>query len=737
MRLCFYDTETRCRVPIERGNDLYARRAEVTIVTYALGDEPVKCWDVLDEPAMPPDLKQHFIDARNGTLKFVAHQAPFDRDVTYYGLGEWTPIEAWIDTRAQAYSHALPGSLEYLGLVLGLPKEDQKFAADGKRLIDIFCIPQGADDETAPFISPWQMPAEWETFKRYAVQDTATLRTIYKLLPTVNFNEAGLALWWLDQRINRRGFGFDKDFAESANNFLMIAKDQSDRAMAKATGNVVTAATQRAKLLDYLQSKLGIDIPNMRASEIRTWLEHDDLSPEARYLLEMRLEAAKSSGSKYRRGLEVLGPGDRIRDGLQFGGAGRTGRWSGKGYQPHNMARPTLTVRRSDGSLELVPVKASYIDEVILPGIRSRAALDMPELYGGPNEAAALALRHTIIAHPGNELVVADWANIESRVLAWIAGEEWKLEAYRALDRGEGADLYKLLFAAFFGVAVEDVNDNERQSGKVSELAFGFGGGVGACVTMAATYQMDLNILPGMVLPRASADEIKKAEKAWRRAFLMNEDYLLEPDTYIACDILKQRYRAANAKIDQLRHDVDVSVKAAIRDPGRAFGVGKCVIWATAVALYIQLPSGRRIIYWNPSVETEVEQDPETGKTITYEYISYTTARGRSWRREKAWSGLFVENIVQGIACDVLRGALPRIHEDCLTVPAIKEYLATLPEWERTAISLHVHDEIALDVPKGSYPLARLIAVATAGEQWSTGLPLHAAGWVGPRYGKR
>jgi DNA polymerase len=426
---------------------------------------------------------------------------------------------------------------------------------------------------------------------------------------------------------------------------------------------------------------------------------------------------------------------------VQFNGAGRSGRFSHRLFQPGNMSRPVLTVRKEfgpdAGKVKLEPVKAKYIDEVIMPGIRSKDALQFKEVYGGPNEAAALALRHVIKAAIGNELVVADWSNIESRVLAWIADETWKLEAYRARDRGEGEDLYRLLFSSFFGVDPKAVNDTERQSGKVSELAFGFGGGVGALVTMAAGYQMDLDPIADIVLPRATPDQMHRAHKAWRRAFLLNEDYGLDSKVFKACDILKQTYREANAKIDQLKHDVDKAVKAAIREPGRWFHLGRCTIWCDSAWLIIQLPSGRRLLYSQPKIETEIDVDPDTLKPIHREFISYSTARHKSWIRERAWSGLFIENIVQAIANDVLRAGLLALHKDTFTVPAVRDFLMSLPPDERTAISLHVHDEAILDVPKGSYPLIRMLRLLGQSPRWGEGLPLVAEGWVGPVYGKR
>lgn len=746
MRFCFLDTETRSRTPIEYGNDLYTRDAKCMIVTYAVSDfvggkwvdQPTQIWGSWQDPAMPADLRAAIEDE---AVIFVAHNAVFDRLILLRSLRIRVALKRWRCTRAQAYAHGLPGSLEMLGTVLELPRDHQKLVEDSK-LIHTFCVPQA----NGQFIEPWQEPAAWARFCHYAIRDTDALREIYKRLPSANYSGLNLRLWHIDQLINERGFQFDARLATAAVSFLQDAKRTSDSRMAELSENQVHAATQRNRLLKYLRERCGIDIESLRASEVREWLEHDDLEPITRLLLEQRLEASKSSGSKYGRGIRMCGPRGRQRNTIQFNGAGRTGRDSGRGFQPHNMARPVLNIRRQDGRIELSPVEAGYIDSVIIPGIYSKSALCNPIVYGGPNEACALALRHVITAACGNELVVADWKNIESRILAWIAGETWKIAAYEANDRGEGDDLYKLLFSQFFGVDIRTVNDTERQSGKVSELAFGFGGAVGALVTMAAGYQMDLDPLAAIVLPRATTEQKKKAYKAWRRAFLTAEDYELEPKVYQACHILCQSYREANAKIDQLKHDIDTAVRGAIKAPNAAiFNVGRCRIWNTGSWLIIELPSGRRLLYAKPTLHVEVESnmDDPSAKPYVREVITYVTARGKSWRRERAWSGLFLENIVQAIANDVLRGAKERVHLDALTVPAVVAYLETLPEEERTAISLHVHDEIALDVPRGSYPLSRLIRCMTEsfkredGTVWSGGLPLAAEGWIHPRYGKR
>lgn len=728
---CWLDTETRSATPISRGTDRYTADAECLLVTWVTDDGAAKIWDRTYDETMPAELWGLLYDP---AITLIAHNAQFDRAILDRCLGVQTDIKRWRCTQAQAYSHGLPGSLGTLGAVLDLPEEDRK-REDDRKLINLFCIPR----PDGSWATRHTHPLEWERFRGYALNDTIALREIHKKLPTHNYVGDNLECWHIDQEINTTGFHFDRELATAAQGLLARAKQRHDGEIDAATEGAVGAATQRAKLLKYLENS-GLNLPNMRAATVREWLEHDDLRPEHRFLLELRLEAAKSSGSKYRRGLEVVGAGDRVRYGIQFSGAGRTGRFAGRGFQPHNMSRPTTSTTGPDGRQRKLPVKAAYIADVIIPGILSGAALDEPMLYGGPNEACSNALRGAITAAFGNEFVVADWSNIESRVLAWLAGELWKLDAYRAIDRGEGVDLYKLLVHQFFGLPFDEIDDNWRQSGKVSELAFGFGGGVGALVTMAAVYEIDLDKLVPMVMPAAKEEHKKKAYKAWRRALLRGEDYDLDPLTYQACDILKQVYRASNNKINTFRHDLDDAVKSAIKNPGTCREIARCRVWSTGSWLIIQLPSGRRLLYSKPRLEEELafdengnkDIDPKTGLPKKYQYVSYLTARGKSWRRERAWSGLFVENIVQAVANDILRAALRHIQQetDWTQVPA----------GHTTAIALHVHDEIVCEVPKGSLQLDTLVDWMTtyllAANDWMHDLPLAAAGWTGVRYKK-
>jgi DNA polymerase bacteriophage-type len=732
VRHCWLDTEARSRTPIRNGLDLYCRDAECRIVTFKIDGASTRIWFPYLDPVIPADLRAAIDDPE---CLFIAHSAQFDIRILAICLKIRIALSRWRCTQAIAYTAGLPGSLESVGIALGLPHDQQKLV-DDSHLIHLFCEPHDGR-----FVEPAEKPDEWARFCAYAIKDTDALAEVYKRLPLHNFQGVNLDWWRLNFMENARGFKIDAPFARIAVKFLERAKEISDAAVSDATGNEVTAATQRNRLLNYLNRRYEAKLTSLRAADVRDLLESDDIPVDLRYLLEMRLEAAKSSGSKYKRALAIMGPGDRLRNCVQFNGAGKTGRNSHKGFQPGNLARPVLNVRREfgpkAGKMELAPIKAKYIDQIVMPGIVSGEALNNELIYGGPNEAAALCLRHVPIASPGCEFTVGDWANIESRVCAWIAGETWKLEAFRLKDAGRGADLYKLLFSQFFGVPIDQVDDVMRQAGKVCDLAFQFHGGVGALVTMSATYSLDLDAVAPIVLAKATPEQLKKAERAWRRAFLADEDHDLPKATYLACDVLKQVYRASNKATDQLAYDLDNAVKNALRERGTCYEVAKCKIWATGDFLIVQLPSGRRLMYAKPTLHEERDVDPDTGKETRRSYVTYLANRGKHRFREKAWSGLFVENIVQAIANDVMRWAAVAVHEDALTVPEIATYLGTLPELQRTVLVLDVHDELVLDVPQGSYPLKRMLGIMTKGFSWTAGLPLAAEGWQNSRYGKR
>jgi DNA polymerase len=739
VKLLFLDTETRCALDISVGTDRYTRACECRIVTYAFATGAASIWLPFEDPIPPRDLIDALSDPE---FLILAHNAAFDRLVLARALGIATPISRWRCTMAVACAHGLPGSLEALGQVCGLT-EGQGKLVDDKGLINTFCMIQPA---TGRYIEPEEKPAEWARFCAYAIRDTEALRTIFNRMPQSNYSGVNLRSWMLDQLINERGFGFDVKLAAAASEFLDRAREASRKVMKENTEGQVGSATQAKKLLVYIRHRYGIDIDSLKAGDVRDYLESGDLDPVLRTVLEERLEAGKNSGTKFKKALSLIGPENRIRHWCRWSGAGRTGRHAARGVQPHSLPRPAVTVRRPAGHaragrIELEPVKASVIDDVIIPGIYSGDALTNPVVYGGPFEAVAIAVRHGIIAAQGNELVVGDFKNIESVVTPWLAGEQSVLDAFQALfdnPKDKSRDPYRILAGRMLGIAPEKVNESQRQLGKVALLAFCFGGGVAALVNMAIAYQMDLEPLAAVVLPTATPEQLVKANTAWERAFLTGEDFELDRETYMACDVLKQAFRTANPAINQMRYDLNTAILEAVADKnGSVFHVARCKVWCNASFLVIELPSGRRLLYASPILKQEEVEDPLGGKSWKSRYVTYLTVRGRSWRRERAWSGLFVENVVQATANDVLRAAMLRVHDDTLTVPEIKAYLETLDPYARTAISLHVHDEIGVDVPKGSYSEDRLLSMMKVKEPWMTGLPVSADTWQHERYGKR
>jgi DNA polymerase bacteriophage-type len=733
MQECVIDSETRSPEPISHGTDRYSDPAESIIWTFAVDNDKVTLWDRLSEGLEPgyvhPDLERIIADE---SITFVAHNASFDRAVMIKSLGRYTRTERWRCTRAQAYSHGLPGALEILPAVLGLPPSVAKFAADGHAGIHRFCIPYEISDGKPLYYDHRTHPGEWFDFCTYGIQDTVSLRAVRRALPTSNYQGHNLATWWLDQLINNRGFGFDPELAVAARALLERSKGKLAASVSSATGGAVETPTQRTKLLAWLEAK-GFEIPNLRAATVREMLDADDLDPLVRFVLESRLEAAKASGAKYGRGFNMMGQGNRIRHAIQFSGAGRSGRFSHKGFQPGNMQRP-VTNGAGKNAGKTIPVPAEFCLSVLVPGIIAGRVLDNPLLYDQPHSACANALRCAIVAAEGNELIETDYSGVEARGAAWLADETWLLEAYRAQDRGEGADSYKMLIVRFFGIPLEEVNNHLRQVGKVVRLSFQYGAGVGGLVTMAANYNMDLDALAAVILPMAKAEHLKKADKAWRKAFFAGQDFGLAPDTYRACDVLKQMYREAEKRVTQVRYDIDKAVHSAMENPGVAFTAARSTIFRTSSNLTIVLPSGRRLLYWSPQYISTKEIDPETLEETGRRVLTFKTPRGKSWVTEKAWNGLFFNNIDQGTCADIMRDGLRAVHADTLTVPRIAAYLATLPPQERTAIVLHVHDAITTDTPIGSYSVERQKRVICSASPWAVGFPLVAEGWAGPRY---
>ena len=515
------------------------------------------------------------------------------------------------------------------------------------------------------------------------------MREIDKKLPAWNYSGQELALWHRDQRINDRGVFMDVQLAEAA----VTAVEMEQKVLAKRTreltDNAVQAATQRDAMLKHIAEAFGIELPDMQASTLQRRVNDPDLPFELRELLAIRLQARSTSTSKYKTLMKGVSRDGRLRGTLQFCGASRTGRWAGRLFQPQNLPRPMLKQEDIDCGIEAL--KAGCADL----------------LYDDVMQLTSSALRGCIMAPEGKKLVVSDLSNIEGRVLAWLAGEDSKLQAFRENDAGTGPDLYKLAYARAFNISQDDVDKPMRQIGKVMELALGYGGGVAAFVTFALVYGLDLDELATAALPKIPREIIREAKGWYDESVKRRATYGLSERVFIACDSLKRLWRRAHPATCQFWYQLEDRVRAAIATPGKTLHCGALKLRRDGAWLRIQLPSGRAVCYPSPTIDSG---------NITYQGIN---SYSRKWQRLKTYGGKLVENVTQAAARDVLAGNMPLI------------------EHTGYYIVLTVHDEVITEAPdKDSYFHEQLSRLLSTNPEWAPDLPLNAGGFEAYHYRK-
>ncbi len=692
------DLETFSDVPITSGVHRYAERAEVLLFAWAIDNGPVHVED-LTAPgaALPAELREALADP---LCEVWFQNSHFDRTVLRHALPSICPPPArWRDTMVQAMAHGLPGALGALCEVLRVPSDKAKDKA-GKALIQLFCKPPAANLKRGRATRDTH-PAEWAKFIDYAALDIVAMREVHRRLPAWNYQGAELALWHLDQRINDRGVAVDLALAQGAVDAVAAEQIHLRARTAEMTSGEVQAATQRDAMLAHILAEYGIQLPDMRMATIERRIADPDLPDGLRELLKVRLQASTTSTSKYKTLMRSASSDGRLRGLLQFCGATRTGRWAGRIWQPQNLPRPTL--------------EQEEIDQGIAALCAGCADLVVPDVM----RLTSSAIRGCIVAPPGRKLVVADLSNIEGRVLAWLAGEDWKLKAFADYDAGTGHDLYKLAYGKSFGVAPESVTKDQRQVGKVQELALGYEGGVGAFVTFAAAYGIDLEELADR-----AAGSIPGT--TWGQANIMLDwhrdqkrdppaDLGLSDRAWLTCESFKAAWRSAHPAISRKDKDepglwlgLDMAVRCAIAFPGQTFPCRMLKARRDGNWLRIVLPSGRTVCYPSPAISEKDE--------ITYMGVGQYS---RKWERQKTYGGKLVENVTQAVARDVMAANMQAIQAAGYD------------------ITLTVHDEIIAETPDTDQftpgGLADLLATVPG---WAPGLPLAAAGFEALRYKK-
>lgn len=614
----FLDLETYNEEPLANGTHKYAETAKILLLAYAIDDGEAKVWDRTAVKPMPEELK---LVLRRDDVILIAHNSSFDRTVLKRFSKRFEDANNWEDTMVRALAHSLPGALGTL-CALYQVEEDKAKDRDGKKLIQYFCKPRPEGNKLTRFTHP----NEWERFKEYCRLDVEAMRDIYKRMPTVNNTEKELALWRLDQKINDRGFAVDVELVGAAIKAVTEEQARTRKRTKALTEGELESTTKRDEFLRHLLWVHGVDLPDAQAATIERRIEDPQLPEGVKELLRLRLLATTYSTAKYKKLRAAVSSDGRLRGSLQFCGAGRTARWSGRMFQPQNLPRPTL-----------------HSDEIEL-GIDALKA-DCADMVFGDQvmELASSALRGCIIAPPGKKLVVADLSNIEGRDQAWIAGEKWKLKAFREYDTGTGHDLYALAYAKMFKVTPESVIEDkkkggsQRQIGKTSELSGGYGGGVGSFVTFATAFGLDLDALAEQAEPFIDTRIRAEAEGMWEWAVKKKRTLDLEKRTFIVMDSFKRQWREAHPNISSYWTEIEDKARMAIANPKHEYNARGILVERRGPWLYLQLPSGRSLCYPNASVA-------EDG-SISFMGINHYT---RKWSRIKTYGGKLFENCLTG-----------------------------------------------------------------------------------------
>lgn len=661
------DFETRSTVDLKStGVWPYAESPATSVywLCYCIGDGSVKSW----RPGMadPVDLLDH---VRGGGV-VVAHNAQFEWCIWNLNLigvhgFEWPPLTTaqLDDTMARALVMALPASLDGAADALGM--EHQKDKA-GSRLMKQMAKPSPAALKKGAVVW-YDDEARMERLRAYCAQDVEVERALDRILPPLSPLER--QIWELDQRINQTGIAIDTANARRAHTVVQAEMITANRHVSELTGGAVPTITNHKALGTWLRSR-GVDAPNTQAETIELLLEgeHPD---DVRQVLEVRRDAGKASVAKLPALLAQTAADGRAHGLLMFAGAGRTRRWAGRGAQPQNLPRPDLKLHEIADALSLLS--------------RHDAGGYISALYGHPVTVLSSCLRAMFCAAPGNVLTAADLANIEGRVAAWIAGEEWKLEAFRAFDAGRGPDLYKVAYARTFGGSPDDVSDDgdERQIGKVQELFLQYEGGAGAFATGAGAYGFD--ILPDGAKPRPGRKSIPEA--------------MVKP----AID----GWRAAHPAIKRFWRELNSLAILAVQNPGTVYRTinGRVSFVNRKHFLFMSLPSGRDIPYKKPHLIMG-----KYGLELRYWGTDSIT---KQWVPLSTYGGKLFENAVQAIARDVFAAGLLRA------------------DAAQMKIVLHVHDAAAIEHPPGQFTakdLSRLLC--DVGPEYA-GLPVTAKGYTG------
>lgn len=573
---------------------------EILLFAYAFDNDPVQVIDLVSGEQLPDLVVKALLDS---SIIKTTFNANFERTCLAKYFNQPMPPEAWQCTMVQALTLGLPMSLAQVGQALKLPADKQKDSA-GKALIRYFCIPHEprntAQDNLFPEEAdnsirnlPEDNPEKWEQFKSYCIRDVVTEREIRNILIRHPVPEQEHRIWCLDQKINDQGVKVDLQLVTNAIECDADYQQRLETEAIELTG--LANPNSAAQLKKWLVGK-GLEVESLNKETVMNLLKQTE-DKTIKRVLEIRQEMAKTSVKKYEAMDRCLCSDERIRGLFQHYGANRTGRWAGRLVQVQNLPQNKL----KDLDLARQLLREGDYETIEL-------------LFSSVPVVLSQLTRTAFIAGKGKRFIVSDFSAIEARVIAWLAGEQWRMNVFNSHGK-----IYEASASKMFKVPIEDITKGNplRQKGKIAELALGYQGGAGALVQMGAL-KMGLQ-----------EEELPELVTSWR-----NE----------------------NPAIVGLWKHVENAAIHAVQEKTTTI-VNRIMFTYQDGFLFITLPSGRRLAYARPEIRREVKFN-RTG--LTYEGLNQQT---KQWGRSHTYGGKLVENIVQATARDCLAEAMLRLDQ--------------------------------------------------------------------------
>lgn len=589
MRALAIDIETFSDVDLLKSG-VYAYTAsphfEILLFAYAFDNEEVQIVDMASGEKLPTDVIEAITDEK---IIKTAFNAQFERTCLSKYLNQKLSPKSWQCTAVQAATLGLPLSLEGVAQVLGLQLQKMKGGKDLIRYFSIPCKPTKSNGQRTRNY-PHNAIDKWMIFKKYCKRDVEVERSIRNKLVKYPLTQSEQQIYVLDQEINDRGTFVDLQLVEKAMECDKLQKDNTFSQAQKLTG--LDNPNSVAQLKQWLVEN-GVEVESLSKKAVSDLAKESE--GEVERLLNLRLQMAKTSIKKYEAIERAVCPDGRVRGLLQFYGANRTGRWAGRLVQVQNLPQNHI----KDLTLARTLVKNGDFDmlELLFESV--------------PNLLSEL-IRTAFIPKPNHRFMVADFSAIEARVIAWLAGEKWRMDVFATHGK-----IYEASASQMFKVPIEEITKTSplRQKGKISELALGYGGGVGALTAMGA---LDMGV---------KEEELQGLVTAWRQA---------------------------NPHITKLWWDIDKAAVKAVKEK-TCVEVGKIKIHYERGIMFITLPSGRKLAYIKPRLEAN-----KFGRdAITYEGIGTT----KKWERIETYGPKLVENIVQATARDLLAESMVNVNE--------------------------------------------------------------------------